>query len=258
MVLDEAYKYACAVSGPLNQIGDREACRLETAGSLRRLGSRRRTTPFVEQGWKLACCLAGLRGPGCTKDSAAGYGRADHGSEPVLHDVPVAHAGAAEVIEQFGSPSSRSCSASACSAAAWGGTMCLTEPHAGTRRRRLASTTATRNADGSYAIRGTKIFISGGDHDLAENIIHLVLARVDGAPAGHQGPVALHRPEASASNDGRRSGESNDVHGRVHRAQDGHQRLGDLRARTSARTASCIGELVGDEREASACRRCSR
>ena len=68
----------------------------------------------------------------------------------------------------------------------WGGTMCLTEPQAGSDVG-SASTRATRMTDGSYSIRGTKIFISGGDHDLAENIVHLVLARVDGAPPGTKG-----------------------------------------------------------------------
>ena len=72
--------------------------------------------------------------------------------------------------------------------------MNLTEPHAGTDLGMLR-TRAEPQADGSYRITGQKIFISSGDHDLAENIVHLVLARIAGAPAGRQGHLALHRAE---------------------------------------------------------------
>ena len=109
----------------------------------------------------------------------------------------------------------------------WGGTMCLTEPHAGSDVG-SARTSAKKNADGSYSIVGTKIFISGGDHDLAENIVHLVLARVDGAPAGTKGLTLFIVPKVRASQDGT-LGETNDVSVGEHRAQDGHQRLVHLR-----------------------------
>jgi alkylation response protein AidB-like acyl-CoA dehydrogenase len=91
----------------------------------------------------------------------------------------------------------------------WGGTMCLTEPQAGSDVG-SAKSTASRNPDGSYTIRGTKIFISGGDHDLSENIIHLVLARVDGAPAGTKGLTLFIVPKIRAAADGT-LGEPNDV-----------------------------------------------
>ena len=77
---------------------------------------------------------------------------------------------------------------------AWTGTMNLTEPHCGTDLG-LLKTKAVPNGDGSYAISGTKIFISAGEHDLAENIVHLVLARIEGAPDGHEGHLALRRAE---------------------------------------------------------------
>ena len=72
--------------------------------------------------------------------------------------------------------------------------MNLTEPHCGTDLG-LLKTKAVPNGDGSYAITGTKIFISAGEHDLAENIVHLVLARIEGAPEGTQGHLALRRAE---------------------------------------------------------------
>ena len=108
--------------------------------------------------------------------------------------------------------------------------MCLTEPHAGSDVG-AAKTRARRNPDGtSTTSRGTKIFISGGDHDLAENIIHLVLARVEGAP--RRAPRACRCsscPRCGSTTDGS-LGEPNDVTTGIHRAQDGHQRLGHVRA----------------------------
>ena len=79
---------------------------------------------------------------------------------------------------------------------AWTGTMNLTEPQCGTDLGLLPSK-AVKQADGSYKISGTKIFISAGEHDLSENIIHLVLARIEGAPAGHQRRLAVRRAEGS-------------------------------------------------------------
>ncbi len=87
--------------------------------------------------------------------------------------------------------------------------MCLTEPQAGSDVG-SARTKATRNADGTYNISGTKIFISAGDHDLAENIIHLVLARVEGAPAGTKGLTLFIVPKLRYDADGKVTG-SNDV-----------------------------------------------
>ena len=83
----------------------------------------------------------------------------------------------------------------------WSGTMCLTEPHCGTDLG-LLTTRATVNDDGSYAINGTKIFITSGDHDLTENILHMVLARVDGAPEGSHGISLFLVPKYHINDDG--------------------------------------------------------
>src|SRR4029079_16069586 len=118
------------------------------------------------------------------------------GSNAAFNIYPGLAYGAAEVIEQFGTADQKKNFCEHMFSGKWGGTMCLTEAHAGTDVG-SAKTTATRNADGSYSIRGTKIFISGGDHDLAENIIHLVLARVEGAPAGTKGLTLFIVPKLS-------------------------------------------------------------
>ncbi|MBV9945903.1 MAG: acyl-CoA dehydrogenase, partial [Myxococcales bacterium] len=117
--------------------------------------------------------------------------------------------GAAEVIAAFGTEEQRALYCQRMFGGTWGGTMCLTEPQAGSDVG-SAKTTATRRPDGSYAIRGTKIFISGGDHDLAENVVHLVLARVDGAPPGTKGLTLFIVPKIRANADGS-LGQPNDV-----------------------------------------------
>ncbi|MCH8250781.1 MAG: acyl-CoA dehydrogenase family protein, partial [Proteobacteria bacterium] len=95
-------------------------------------------------------------------------------------------------------------------AGVWSGTMCLTEPQCGTDLG-LLTTKASANDDGSYSISGSKIFITSGDHDLTENILHLVLARIDGAPQGSHGISLFMVPRTLVNDDGS-LGEHNHVH----------------------------------------------
>ena len=105
--------------------------------------------------------------------------------------------GAAQLIVKFGSQELKDKFVPNMIAGKWGGTMCLTEPQAGSSLSDI-TTSATPKGDGSYGIKGQKIFISGGDHEYAENFVHLVLARIDGAPKGTKGislfVVPKHRP----------------------------------------------------------------
>ena len=105
--------------------------------------------------------------------------------------------------------------------------MCLTEPHCGTDLG-LLKTRAEPRADGSYTISGTKIFITAGEHDFTDNIVHLVLARLPDAPAGSKGISLFIVPKLRVDRDGN-VGERNARALRRDRAQDGHPRLGDLR-----------------------------
>ena len=109
----------------------------------------------------------------------------------------------------------------------WTGTMNLTEPHCGTDLGLLRSK-AVKQADGSYKISGTKIFISAGEHDLSENIIHLVLARIEGAPAGTKGISLFVVPKILVKDDGS-LGEPQCGQLRFDRGKDGHPRQLDLR-----------------------------
>ena len=130
----------------------------------------------------------------------------------------------------------------------WTGTMNLTEPHCGTDLG-LLRTKAVKQADGSYKITGTKIFISAGEHDLAENIIHLVLARIEGAPAGIKGISLFIVPKFMVNADGS-LGARNGVIVRLDRTQDGHPRQFDLRdeLRRRDRLADRRGEPAASTR----------
>ena len=99
--------------------------------------------------------------------------------------------GAGKLIESFGSDKQKELFLEKMFTGEWTGTMLLTEPEAGSDVGAL-TTTAVKNPDGTYAITGNKIFISSGEHDLAENIVHPVLARIEGAPPGTKGISLFH------------------------------------------------------------------
>jgi hypothetical protein len=117
--------------------------------------------------------------------------------------------GAAKLIETFGTEKDKELYLRKLYSGEWSGTMLLTEPNAGSDVGAL-ETTATPNGDGTYSISGTKIFISGGEHDMVENIIHPVLARIEGAPPGTPGISLFLVPKIRVNDDGS-LGEANDV-----------------------------------------------
>ncbi len=150
-------------------------------------------------------------------------------------------AGAAHLIEAFGSDELKQRFMEPMYAGTWTGTMALTEPQAGSSLADVSST-ATPTDDGHYLIRGSKIFISGGDHDLAENIVHLLLARIDGAPAGTRGISLFAVPKRRLE-----GGElvPNDVHaaGMVHKI--GWKALPSM-VMSYGEADDCHGWLVGE------------
>ena len=150
----------------------------------------------------------------------------------------------ANVIHRFGSEAQKQKYLPALLAGRFFGTMALTEPQAGSSLSDI-TTSATPNGDGSYSISGNKIFISGGDHELSENIIHLVLARIPGGPPGVKGISLFIVPKFSVNEDGS-VGAKNDVTltGLIHKM--------GYRGTTSTMLAfgeqgACLGELVGEE-----------
>ena len=207
--LSECYRFAREVLGPLNVVGDIEGCKLENGNVITPTGFKDAWKKLYEAGWKAISVPPELGGAGAPRSVQVLIEEILSGANTAFNMYPGLAYGAAEVIEHFGTSDQKKAYCQNMFTGVWGGTMCLTEPQAGTDVG-SAKTTASRNPDGSYSIRGTKIFISGGDHDLAENVIHLVLARVDGAPAGTKGLTLFIVPKLRLNADGT-SGASNDV-----------------------------------------------
>jgi alkylation response protein AidB-like acyl-CoA dehydrogenase len=207
--LTECYRWVREVIGPLNAVADAEGCKVVDGRVITPTGFKDAWKKLYEAGWKAIAVDAEYGGAGAPHSMQVMVEEMISGANTAFAMYPGLAFGAAEVIESFGTPEQKALYCSRMYGGQWGGTMCLTEPQAGSDVG-SAKTTASRNADGSYTIRGTKLFISGGDHDLAENVVHLVLARVDGAPAGTKGLTLFIVPRIRAKDDGA-LGELNDV-----------------------------------------------
>ena len=202
-VLEEGGKFAAEVLLPLNQTGDQEGCRLDK-------GSHAVTTPkgfkeayarYVEGGW-----------PSLSTDPAYGGQGLPHLVNQCFFEMlnsanqswamyPGLSHGAYECLHEHGTPEQKALYLPKLSSGQWTGTMCLTESHCGTDLGMLRSK-ADPQPDGSYRITGQKIFISSGEHDLAENIVHLVLARLPDAPTGSKGISLFIVPKFVPNTDG--------------------------------------------------------
>ncbi len=209
MVLTEVARFAREVYGPLNAVGDREGCRIEDGRVRTPSGFKEAWDKLYEAGWKALGAAPEWGGQGAPHVLVAMAEEMLSGSNAAFNMYPGLTYGAADLLEQCATEGQKHKYLTAMVGGRWGGTMCLTEPHAGSDVG-MARTTASKNADGTYSIRGTKIYISAGDHDLAENIIHLVLARIDGAPAGTKGLSLFIVPAVRIHDDGT-LGEGNDV-----------------------------------------------
>ena len=203
MVLEESYRFATEVLGPLNAVGDREKCRIEDGRVITPRGFRDAWTKLYETGFRNLSGAEEFGGQGAPRALQVTVEELFSGSNCAFMMYPGLALGAAELIDHCGTPEQRKAYCTNMYKGIWGGTMCLTEPQAGSDVG-AASTTAKPLPDGSYSISGTKIFISGGDHDCAENIIHLVLARIEGAESGTKGLSLFIVPkfrDGSVSND---------------------------------------------------------
>ncbi|NOU29607.1 MAG: acyl-CoA dehydrogenase [Polyangiaceae bacterium] len=209
--LSECYRWVKEVSGPLNVIGDQEGCRIEGGRVKTPKGFKEAWKSLYEAGWKAIGADPDIGGAGAPHSVQVLIEEMLSGANTAFNMYSGLSYGAAEVIHAFGTAEQKERFVPKMLNGTWGGTMCLTEPHAGTDVG-SSKTTATRNADGSYAIKGTKIYISGGDHDLSfdDNVIHLVLARVEGAPPGTKGLTLFIVPRRAVDASGT-SGDSNDV-----------------------------------------------
>ena len=187
-ILEEGGKFASEVIFPLNQGGDREGCTLDTSthAVTAPTGFKAAYKQFVDSGWPSLSCDPQYGGQGLPLViNQACYEFWNSGNQAWTMYPGLTH-GAYECLHAHGTPEQKALYLTKITSGVWTGTMCLTEPHCGTDLGMLR-TRAEPNPDGSYTITGNKIFISSGEHDLAENIIHLVLARLPDAPVGSKG-----------------------------------------------------------------------
>ncbi|WP_321794335.1 acyl-CoA dehydrogenase C-terminal domain-containing protein [Caballeronia sp. J97] len=186
-VLEEAGKFCSEVVFPLNQSGDREGCTYEGDGVVKTpAGFKAAYRQYIDAGWPALGCDPEYGGQGLPAFvNNALYEMLNSANQAWTMYPGLSH-GAYECLHAHGTPEQKSTYLSKLVSGEWTGTMCLTEPHCGTDLG-ILRTKAEPNSDGSYALTGTKIFISSGEHDMAENIVHLVLARLPGAPMGTKG-----------------------------------------------------------------------
>ncbi|MCI4660254.1 MAG: acyl-CoA dehydrogenase C-terminal domain-containing protein [Neomegalonema sp.] len=200
-ILEEAGKLAVEILLPLNPIGDREGCVLE-AGSVRTpAGFRAAMDVLREGGWPSLECDPDYGGQGMPNVLNMAIGEMHSACNMALMMYPGLTHGAYSAIHTHGSEAQRQLYLPKLVSGEWTGTMNLTEPHCGTDLG-LLRTKAEPREDGSCAITGQKIFISSGEHDLAENIIHLVLARLPDAPEGVKGISLFIVPKILVQEDG--------------------------------------------------------
>jgi len=237
-VLEEAYGWVQKHMGPYNAAGDAEGCRLE-GGQVRVPAQFREIwKALFDAGWRSLAVEEQHGGQSGPFTLAMLVEEFMCGSNTSFNMYAALTQGAADVILAFGTPEQQATYVPNMFNGKWAGTMCLTEPHAGSDVG-SATTTATRRPDGRYDLRGTKIFISGGDQDMSENIIHMVLARTPDAPPGTKGLSLFIVPKV------RPDGTPNDV------AVAGIEHKMGIRASSTAQlvfgdSGSCIGELVGE------------
>jgi alkylation response protein AidB-like acyl-CoA dehydrogenase len=187
-VLEEGGKFTSQVLFPLNHAGDREGCRLDKGNHTVQTpkGFKEAYRQYVEAGWPSLSCDTEFGGQGLPLTVQNSFYEMMNAANQAWTMYPGLSHGAYECLSAHGTPEQKTMYLPKLVSGEWTGTMCLTEPHCGTDLGMLRSK-AEPQSDGAYKISGGKIFISAGEHDMAANIIHLVLARLPDAPAGTKG-----------------------------------------------------------------------
>jgi alkylation response protein AidB-like acyl-CoA dehydrogenase len=200
-ILDEANKLARDVLAPLNPIGHKTGAKLADGGVIAAPGLKDAYRQFVEGGWMGLAFPEAWGGQGLPKPLALAVFEMIHGANMAFGLCPLLSFGAIEALLAHGSPELQQTYLPKLISGEWTGAMNLTEPQAGSDVGAL-TTKAVPNGDGSYAITGQKIFITWGDHDMTDNIIQLVLARLPDAPAGSKGISLFVAPKFFVNADG--------------------------------------------------------
>lgn len=246
MILNEAEKMAVNVIAPTLAEGDKEGCHIKDGKVEVPKCFHEPWKKYVEAGWIAASESPDVGGQGLPRSISFAFMELMGAANYAFCMYPGLTHGAAGLIHSYGTEEQKNKYMYKLYAGEWSGTMCLTEPGAGSDVGAL-KTTAKRLPDGKFLITGTKCFISSGDHDLTPNIIHPVLARIEGDPPGTKGISIFVVPKIRVNDDGS-LGEPNDVNtGGI------EHKMGIKGSATATlnfgEDGKCIGELLGGERE---------
>ena len=200
-VLEEGAKLCEEVLFPLNQSGDGEGCHFENGEVRTPKGFKEAYTTYIEAGWQGLACDPAYGGQGLPKLVNIMLEEFICSANLSFGMYPGLSLGAYNALSMYGSDELKQRFLPKLVDGTWSGTMCLTEPHCGTDLG-IIRTKAVPDGEGAYKITGTKIFISAGEHDLTENILHLVLARLPDAPAGTRGISLFLVPKLMPDADG--------------------------------------------------------
>ena len=209
-IVEEGGKFADEVIAPINRIGDQEGCRIEGDAVTTPKGWKEAYQQMVEAGWPSLGFSTEYGGQGLPTIVSMAVGQFTAAASAAFSMYPGLTSGAFHGIEASASEELKQKYLPKMATGEWTGTMNLTEPQCGTDLG-LVRTKAVPNGDGSYSITGQKIWISAGEHDFADNIIHTVLARVEGAVPGIKGLSLFVVPKFLVNEDGS-LGERNGVH----------------------------------------------
>lgn len=245
-IVEGVGQFAAGEFAPLNRIGDLEGARLENGTVRLPAGFDAAYRAYVEQGWNAIASPAAHGGQGLPFTLACNVLENLGAANMAFSLLPMLSVGAIEALEHHGSKDQQAKYLPKLVSGAWSGTMNLTEPAAGSDVGALRSAAEPIESGphaGKYRITGQKIYITWGEHDLAENIIHLVLARLPGAPEGSRGISLFAVPKYHVNDDGS-LGPHNDL-----RCVSLEHKLGINASPTCVMSygdnGTCIGELVG-------------
>jgi alkylation response protein AidB-like acyl-CoA dehydrogenase len=245
-ILEESGRFFAEVFGPTNAVGDREGLQWSPEGVTTPESFKGAYRKYVEAGWQginFDPAYGGANFPNAVYGAVSEFMIA---SNAALSMLPGLTSGAVELLEHWGTEAQKETYLPRMTTGEWSGTMNLTEPQAGSDVG-LSTTRAVPQDDGTYRISGTKIFISFGEQDLTENIVHLVLARLPDAPPGTKGISLFLVPKFLVDDDGS-LGERNDV-----RCVSIEHKMGIHASPTCVMSygdeGGAVGELVGEENQ---------
>lgn len=203
-IISEAAKFTEQVIAPINQSGDAQGCTWKNGEVITPDGFKEAYQQYVEGGWPTLAQNLEFGGQGLPHSLNTSINELFSSANHSFAMYPGLSHGALATIEAHGSKQQQQQFMPKLVEGSWTGTMCLTEPHCGTDLGMLR-TKAELNEDGSYALTGTKIFISAGEHDLSENIVHIVIARIPGSPPGNKGISLFIVPKFNVTEAGEKS-----------------------------------------------------